>query len=251
MNHDEARTRLVLDLYGELSTSERRELDAYIERHPELREDRDAYARTLADMDTRERPDPGDLFWHTFADRVEERLSTSGTVPRSSRRSAPLWTALGAAAVLAIGFFAGRASKETIAPPRVQTAASPTGLDTRTATYLARTETILLGFANAAAGRIDLDAPKDLSARLLADGDAIRRDMSDADAAQIADLIADLQAVLRQIANLEGSQDALGLDLVRAGVTDGDLLFRINLEQIRAIRTEASRTATAASRQRL
>lgn len=243
MNREEAQQRIVLDLYGELSESEKSELESYLENHSDLRRERETYHRTRLAMDTRTPPDPGDLFWHGFTDRLETRMKSEAASDRpfSFTRGA-IRIALATAAVLVIGFFAGRASKQSAEDvPFSQPVAHE--LTRRTADFLARSETLLIGFANEPDVRaFGLEAPRRLSVRLLADGDALRRSMSSADQVQVSRLVADLQAVLRQIANLETDQDALGLDLIQTGMVHGDLLFRINIEQIQSAKRRAEQS---------
>ena len=107
----------------------------------------------------------------------------------------------------------------------------------RATTFLARSETLLMGFTHETDVRdISLEAPRRLSLLLLAESDTLRQSMTSIDQIQLGRLVTDLQAVLRQIANLEADQDALGLDLIQTGMSYGDLLFRINVEQIKSAR---------------
>jgi hypothetical protein len=113
--------------------------------------------------------------------------------------------------------------------------------------YLDRSKVLLIGLVNADAGDdaapLELAAQKKASGRLVREAAVLKSGLSRSagpEERRLARLIDDLEVVLLQIANLEAESDSAAVDVVRAGVRDRDLIFRINLGRIRTDKAAAA-----------
>ncbi len=208
----------------------------------------------ISGTDRRLKPDPGPEFWAGYWDRLQARLaredealSRGAAAPchatpsrfRILRRPA---LPAAAAALLIAGVLIGRWSIRTwrpSGPSGVAAVIRTSALDIRTNRYLDRSKRILLALVNyvpAAKDAYGLDLPgqKTASRALVREAAGLRGDLARAKERRLERLVGDLQTILLQIANLKSDNDLDAVDIVRAGVEGRDVLFQINLAQIRS-----------------
>jgi hypothetical protein len=254
----EYRDRLIEAYYGELGPGDREELDRHVASCPECAAEFAALRSTLGLMDGRERTDPGAEFWNGYWDRLSRRMlwesidedRRPSLVRRFLRSLAalPRWSyqAAGAAALLLIGIFIGG---RLIAPPGApvrETAASVAAgsADARAAAvvqagnFVERSKILLLGLVNAGpAGTddpygLDLDGKKAMSRNLAAEAPALRRALAGREQKRLRALVAELEVIMMQIANLESGQDVEGVELVKQGVDARGIFLKIDLDRM-------------------
>lgn len=130
----DARDRILLYLYNELTEPERNELEAEFERSPELRQALAAEERFLQAFDERspvEAPDTllaecrQDLL-RTVRREERQRSATSGLPAWAARLPLPggAWLPAAAAALLVLGFFSGRLTQSLFTPGETSVVAS-------------------------------------------------------------------------------------------------------------------------------
>jgi hypothetical protein len=243
-------------LYGELDAAETERLERHRRACPVCAAEYDALNATLRTMDRRERPDPGPEFWEGYWDRLSRRmlwestedgprLSFAGRLERLFPRL-PRWTyqAAGAAALVLIGIVIGariigpgggpgRATAS--AGPRTALSAPPAVV--QAANFVDRSKVILLGLVNynpatEDAFAFDLEGKKSASRVLAAEAPAIRKGLEGPGQRRLRELVADLEVIMMQIANLESGQDLEGVELVKQGVDRTGLFLKIDLERL-------------------
>lgn len=214
-------------------------------------------------------PRPSDVlpesYWTGFANEVMGRVG-SGPVPRPGpiarllgRRSDPARAPLGvpplglrlavaasAAAVIAVVWFAlpdrreGRpgggiggndrnaAGATDVADSR-GAADTLTEFDRRLSRYFRTSKALLVGFSNlgdARGGIVDLDAERELSRSLLREARFLRTGPVDARSER---LIGDLDRILIALANGDASES--DIELIRGGIENGNLLFKLRMQE--------------------
>lgn len=208
----------------------------------------------------RARPEPPPAFWDGYADRLAERMAAeeahawSGRLSRWRGRLAeaaaalvrpvPAWTwQLGVAVLLVgLGIVIGRggAQEPVSEGPSFEAtpAVRPVALETRTRRYIDRSKVLLLGLVHydpdvEGADLLDLPRHQALARTLADEADGLKEDLAEAEQQRLRELVADLEVILLQIANLEAQHDLPAIELVRSGVERRGLLLKINVEEMR------------------
>lgn len=260
------RDRLIEAFYGELTPADKDGLERHLDACPECRAESAALGETLRLMDRRERPDPGPEFWDGYWDRLSRRVLWEKT--EEGRRPSPaaliarffsrlprwVYQAAGAAALLLVGILIGSrligppgpaATRTTAAVPAQSRAVVQAG------NFVERSKILLLGLVNFNpatddAYALDLGGKKAVSRVLAAEAPAIRRGLNGPGQKRLRDLVADLEVIMMQIANLESGQDVDGIELVKQGVDRGDIFLKIDLDRMaRAARGGSSPSSPA------
>ncbi len=248
------RDRMIEAYYGELDPAHRAAFEGHQAACPDCREEYAGLGRTLRLMDKRERPDPGPEFWDGYWDRLSRRLvwETADTEARLSllerlRRSfarLPRWSlqAAGALALLLIGIYIGSRLIGPTGRLPVTTAAgrqgaAPTAAVVQAGDFLERSKVLLLGLVNydpatEDAYAFDLPGKKAASRRLVAEAPAIRQGLDGPGQRRLRDLVADLEVIMMQIANLESGQDLEGVEMIKQGVDQKGLFLKIDLDRM-------------------
>jgi hypothetical protein len=244
-------------LYGELGPADREAFDAHLRSCADCASEYSVMGATLRVMDRRRRPDPGREFWEGYWDRLEARLDREALVP--AKREAltaragrlltlvPRWSyraAAGAALVL-IGILIGRAvfppsGKSTQGPSNAgASAVVPVSSDpaVRARDYIERSQLLLLGLVNYDPKREDLSAldmprKRAISRELAAQAVVIRGSLTDPRQLRLRQLVADLQVIMMQIANLGAGNDLEGVELVKEGVRNRGIFLKIDLTRM-------------------
>jgi len=225
------------------------------------REEYKSLADTLKAMDLKTVPDPGREFWDGYWDRLEQRMKREGVLdadaPQAERGNGPrprfrlfpgwTWAAAGAAALLVAGIFIGRQffSRSAIVARRplpggqtVLPASVGQDLALRTTRYLERSKVVLLALVNFNPETKDiyglnLSRQKQTSGELVKEAALLKKDLKGTAARQLERLVGELEMILLQIANLKSGNDLSAVEIIKAGVEGKDILFKINLNEMR------------------
>jgi hypothetical protein len=258
-----AKERMIEALYGELDAAAKERHDLHLRSCPACASEQAALAETLRTMDERERPDPGPEFWAGYWDRLSRRMvweaagedRSPSLIERLVRPLArlPRWSlqAAGAAVLLAVGVLVG---SRLVPPPGgdrvVSAAAAPPSAVVKAESFVERSQILLLGLVNHEpstedAYALDLDHKKAVSRGLAAEAPALRAALSEGGEKRLRALVADLEVILLQIANLESGQDLEAVELIKQGVDSKGILLKIDLARMG--REARARTAPAAA----
>jgi hypothetical protein len=249
-------------LYGELNMDRKESLKRHLAGCRECSEEYGKMAETLRTMSKKAMPDPGQEFWDGYWDRLELRMKGEailGTGEEEVQKRSrirfgffPRWAygAAGAVTILAAGILIGRLffSRPIIvgrqAPagaPVVLPASSAGDLTLRTSRYFERSKVILLALVNFDPEKQDvyglnLPKQKEVSNQLVKEASALKSDLKNAKERKLEKLVGDLEVILMQIANLKSENDLPTVEIIKAGVENKDVLFKISLNEMR--RTE-------------
>jgi len=249
MSHADIRANLYDYVRGELAPDEREALEHHLDSCEDCRRDAETIGRLLSDLGrggrspNSERPD---AYWQSFAIRVEQELARDrrrwALSEWASARLAP-WGPAGwrpsvalvgavSAIVLSIGLwltsdpFSGGTIQGDGAVP-VMGVTSQQAVEE----YLTGSRMLLIGIANMSPEEgksIDLSLERTAArslvrqARLLADEPLDERSQ---------ELIGELERILIELANLEESADVPAIDIIRTGLRQQNLLFKIRMAE--------------------
>jgi len=254
---DKCRDRMVEALFGELAPGDRTAFDAHLAKCPACAAEFKDMSALLEVMDQRVRRDPGPEFWDGYWDRLAARPEAAdirAIRPERIRRFhpfgwAPAWAFQAAAAVVlvAAGIAIGR--MVFVKPPERAAGEMPSASATAAAVvpasasvlrardYFDRSKRILLAMVNydpetQDAYGLDLPLQKKLSRELVNEAGDLKGSLKSPSERRLRDLIADLETILLQIANLESEQDLTAVELVKQGVDRKGVLLKINLTEM-------------------
>ncbi len=255
---DKCRKMFADALSSSLENSPRGEFEAHLGQCDLCREEYGEFKATLLDMKERERSEPDSAFWEGYWDSLESRMHREKVLyqPRPSGQRRPSWDWLrfrvpnwafqaGAAVLLvAVGVLIGRM---WLLPPSagVQTAAlageatAPTSMElaSRTQNYVQRSKLVLMAIVNFDRESEDpytLDLPykQQLSRELVQEADWLKQGLADARERRLQELVADLEDILLQIANLEAGGGMDAIELVQTGVQSRGLFLKMHLAEV-------------------
>ena len=237
---------------GGLDAGARETLDLHLARCPKCARLHAGLAATVRKFEVRPAPDPPEEFWEGYWARLERRMAAEAgkspadraVAPSRPRRAGfvPRWAygAAGAAIMLAAGIFIGREiGRRTELPGVAASAVSPAEetLAMRAAHHLKRSRMLILAVVNSDPGAgdsfgLNLPLQKKASSALKVEAAALKKEIGGADR-RLERLLSDLEIILLQIANLEPDPDGAAIEVIRAGVEDRDILFKIRLSEVR------------------
>ncbi len=254
--------KILASLYGELSPEEEKGLARHLDACPACRTEHDAMARTLLTMGRKAAADPGAEYWSGYYEKLEKRMVADGVFAPAKpagrpagpekapfgRKLFPRWAfaAAGALGLLAAGILIGRLTIErgplVAGKPAVsgEAAVVPAAdLSGRASRYVGRSKVILLAIANFDPATKDihglnLPVQKAMSRDLVKEAAVLKDDLRAAGDRRLERLVAELETILIQIANLKSETDLPGVEIVKAGLGQQDILFKINLSEARS-----------------
>jgi hypothetical protein len=255
---EKCRSLLVEALYDDLGPKDKNFFERHTSSCPACAAEYRAMKGTLQIMDGRVRPEPGPDFWDGYWDRLNRRLEKDKASGRVSlpwwrnlgrlRTFAPRWAYQAAAAValLVVGVLIGRTifvprpapveiARQTTSPPAIQPAGSDPVLRARD--YIDRSKLVLLALVNydpASKDPYALNLPrqKQVSRELVTEAGQLKSDLKDPRQRRLRELVADLEIILLQIANLEVENDLEAVDFVKQGVESRGIMLKINLSEM-------------------
>ncbi len=264
MSRCRSRKKMFLEsLYGELNPAGENRLRRHLEKCPVCAREYDDCAATLVVLSRPRTEDPGAGFWDGYYDRLEQRMSREGVfaaprpeptpAPRTRFGFAPRWAfgAAGAVGLLAVGILIGRltigsspvagpmiGSPSVIGGTAVLPASQSADLSVRTSRYLERSRVILLALVNFDAQKKDvfglnLPRQKEMSRELVNEASGLRGDLKAAKERRLERLVGELEMILVQLANLKAEADLPSIEIIKAGAELKDILFKINLSEMR------------------
>lgn len=240
--------------YGELATEERSHFESHLADCPQCAT---AYAETrewLEKLQNYERPKLDDDYWERYWSRLEGSIETKpdhiktlidklkyfseSLFPPLTPVYRPLLTGL---ALVVIGIIIGRTflSDHRGVNQALLTDVTPLSEHdihgyTRAASYFGRAKLVLLGIVNFDADndrplRTSFARQVQVSRDLIDEIPVLRKELNPRDDAALLELIAELETVLLQTANLEDSYGVVDVRLIQQGAQRKALLFKIDM----------------------
>jgi hypothetical protein len=179
--------------------------------------------------------------------REETEAASRGAAPELARRrrfEVPRYALIAGAVVLllAAGYIVGRLTTSAPVPleflgPKGEGERFTEAQARRVNDYLDRSRTLLIGIVNMPSGvgreaKIDLTLESAISHDLVSEARSLKEELRSPRAARARDLIAELELLLLQIANLEKNQESVGVNLIREGLERGSIMLRITIERM-------------------
>ena len=249
-------------IYGDLDAKTRAKLDRHLAGCEGCAGIYRGIAATVRKFEARPAPDREPRYWDHYWDRLERRMARETEEPAGARRRAfPVlpWAygAAGALALVTLGIFIGRTYfRPGVDPagltraaipgeqPVLETGAAAPLLADRASQYLKRSRVLLLAVVNSdprAEGAFGLNLPlqKKTSEKLAREAAVLRKELGSSDR-RLERLISDLEMILLQIANLKSDSGISAVEIIKAGVESRDILFKINLNEVRRSKTSAA-----------
>ncbi len=208
-------------------------------------------AGTIDFLQLRKPAHPGEEYFDQFYQRLEERIDqgrrpAKSTLDRkpsylSTLRNTVIWRnryrLAGGLAMLIVGVLVGRSLAPTPAVVTDSPASQASNLLLQDAVedYLDQSKVLLIGFANM---EVDESRPtsivrqQSVARNLVNQAPLIRSGLERSDQKQLRELVADLEVILRQIANLESEMDEPALEIVVGGIDGQGLLLKLNMAEI-------------------
>jgi hypothetical protein len=225
--------------YEELNAQKKQFLKNHLKCCDKCKSEFEEMESTLQFMSKRVRPEPEKKFWDSYEERLAQRIDREKTV---QVEHVPRWSYQAAAALVLIvaGVFIGRMLFLPSTPEIQQASQQLTGAELvhRTQNYIERSKLILLAMVNFDPATEDpyaLDLPyqQQISRELVQEASLLKKDLSESKQRRLENLIANLEMILLQIANLESENDLEAIELIKEGADSQGILMEINLTDLR------------------
>lgn len=246
-------------LYAHLCLEKNQVLEAHLRQCEKCASEYSGMAGILQVMDQRLRPEHDPSFWEGYWDRLtskfhEEELFSSSVKPRGSRlvrllSKPPRWALQSAAAllILIIGMYLGKTifisndhldkrsqTYHELGPPTLE----QEELMTRANNYVERSKRIFLAIVNFDPEKedpyaLDLAYKQQISRDLIQEAAYLKSELAVSHQNRLRNLVAELERVLLQIANLESEHDLDSIELIKTGVDRQGLLLKIHLSDMK------------------
>jgi hypothetical protein len=247
------------DLFGEAFYEElNAEQKKFLENHISICEGCESeYAEmtsALKVMEKRARPEPEQAYWNGYWNKLARRMEEEKTLTPKSESwwraftFVPKWAYQTAAALLlvSLGVFFGRMvfsppvsdTKQAHRPGLISQQGPGVELASRTQNYIERSKLMLLAIVNfdpetEDSYALNLPYQQQVSRELVREASFLKQGIADSDQRRLGDLIADLEVILLQIANLELESDLEAIELVKIGVDSRGILLQIHVTDFR------------------
>jgi hypothetical protein len=245
--------------YGELDAQKKKFLDDHISVCEKCRARFKEMDLVLQYTGKRIRPEPPEEFWDSFENKLKKKIESEEASDETrkfqkdkpGRRFSPVpkwaYQTAAAAALILIGVFIGRMLFSPAVPGVQHASRQPelipqpqpeTALVSRSQDYIERSKLILLALVNFDPSiedpyALDLPFQKKISRELLQEASYLKNGLAQSDQERLENLIASLEIILLQIANLESENDLEAIELVRDGIQRRGILMEINLSDLR------------------
>jgi len=233
-------------LYGELTESQKGEFEAHLGVCPSCAAEYERLEMALKVMDERCRPEPGPEFWEAYWAKLATRIEKEEHRLTGNLISLPKWATRMAAAMLLIvlGVFIGRM---LFRAPGLDTQIAGQALPApigkqaadilRAQNYFERSKVVLLALVNFDPKTKDsygLNFPeqKKVSKDLVREAAYLKGQFKSPAQKRLKALVSELEMILIQIANLDEHQEIAGVELVKRGLDESAILFKINLSEM-------------------
>jgi len=260
MNCKQFVSKIVEALYAELTPEIKQEFDAHIATCSNCRTRYKQMQETLNFMSRRKRKEPDkttwDDSWTVIQRKIESEPPQNEPIPAEKRfkwhpARVPAW-AYGIAAMFLVvaGIFIGRtfwSAKTTVQVGGNRSTFSELSAEdsvtTQALVYLGKSKNLLLGVMNVndeSYSVITLIKQQQISRRLLQQAGYFKNALDKPDQQQLKRLIHDLEIILMQLANIEIKPGVAAVEMVKRGVDQKSILFKINVEEIRSAVRESA-----------
>ena len=244
---------------------------------------------SLLAMARLEQADPGDAYWQSYYAGIMERIDGKPSHPQNSEmqpagttggelrqrldrltdllvprhRLATKFVMQLALAVLLVvtGVLLGRTFLSPAENDRILAENERLGADIQQAAlemrahaYLDRSKTLLLALVNFDVeeddpSTLNFDRRQAMAGDLVREASFLQERLSTAEHQRLRRLVADLEVILIQIANIESAFDVPEIEIIQSGVNRKAILFKIEVEEMRRdhVAMSATRSATATS----
>jgi len=245
--------------YGELDAPKKKFFEDHLSICEKCKSRFEEMEAVLQFTGKRVRPEPPEEFWGSYEERLGKRIETDEASPvgrksfweKLARRfnAAPKWAyhAAAAVALIIIGVFIGRALFSPSIPGVQLTSQRPdiaipqqpeATLIHRSQDYIERTKLIFLALVNFDPSiedpyALNLPYQKQVSKELVEEASFLKKELAESDQERLENLVASLEMILLQIANLEYENDLDAIALVRDGINRQGILMEINLTDLR------------------
>lgn len=250
---------------GELSPEEFEKLNSHFDNCENCAKEYEALENTLSFMMNRERPEEAGDFLDGLWAKIEPELKAK---TKSGFNFNKLWLNFlesvniffnhkyqlaAGMAILIIGIFIGKYFVTPSAQPVQETESIETAhvenvaLQARADRYIDRSKVLLLGLMNFDPAEdveaINLPRQKKISDELILEAADLKNQLNKPSQKQLKELVADLEVILLQIANLETEYDLSGIELVKNGVDRRGIFLKINIRKMMEDKIEAGQSA--------
>ena len=246
--------------YNDADADQANAFQAHLKECPDCTAAYEKFTATLDIMNERKSPEPDAAFWDNYWDNLAPQLSESDISADDHPADSPSgpmkkltfsiehqWTYrfAAAAAILIIGILMGKfiftgsglersSVPFTEAPGQyIQRAA----VDPQTQQYLDRSKVLILGLVHLDPelmdSNFDFSRYQSVSRELVEEAAVIKEKLDQSKQNRLRALVADLEFILVQIANLEMENDVSAIEMLKSGVDRRGVLMKINLEEIR------------------
>ena len=240
--------------YEELNAEQKNFLESHIRVCEGCESEYDEMTSTLKVMEKRTRPEPDQAYWNGYWNKLARRMEDEKTITPKSESwwraftFVPKWAYQTAAALLLVflGVFFGRMvfsppvsdTKQAHRPGLISQQGPGVELASRTQNYIERSKLMLLALVNfdpetEDSYALNLPYQQQISKELVQEASYLKNKLADSGQRRLGNLIADLEVILLQIANLESEYDFDAIDIVKEGVNRRGILMQINLTDIR------------------
>ena len=245
--------------YEELNAEQKNFVESHISVCEGCESEYDEVTSTLKIMGKRARPEPEQAYWNGYWNKLARRMEEEKSLaPKTESRwrtfiraftLAPKWALQTAAAVVLVvlGIYLGKMIFSPSVPgvqqvrqlPAVTSQVEPDVEFThRAQNYIERSKLILLALINfdpetEDSYALDLPYQQQVSRELVREASFLKQGIADPDQRRLRDLIADLEVILLQIANLESERDFEAIELVKKGVDSRGILLQIHVTDFR------------------
>lgn len=265
MNCKQCQEKIVEALYDELAQESRQEFDSHIASCEKCAFQFKRMQETLNTMHCRIRIEPDDALleaqWESLQRKIESEQSQFKQIPLEKKfilhpTRIPAWAyGLAAMFLIIVGIYIGRtlwttktASDQSNAHLTVLPKATKHDSSTAQAlAYLGRSKTLLLGVMNADDNDysdITLSKQQQISRQLVQQASYLINALDKPEQQQLKQLIHDLEIILMQLANIEVQPGVPAVEMVKRGVDQKSILFKINVEEIRSAVRETTSDKT-------
>jgi hypothetical protein len=235
--------------YGEIQPYYKEQFDKHVANCSRCKDGYSQLCVTLDEASRQPRPNLSQEYWQHYWENLETRLSSvppSQTVKKGKKYhwqmpNLNLRRAAAAVAVTAVVFVATVLffrpfqfeNGSIISPDSAIVDEVKNSLNAQISGYLVRSKVILMSLVNLEddeVSEIDFQEHQKLSTALLGESKSLRKQLSPQN--RIINLVNDLDMVMMQIANQDTKLDKESADLIRSGVENRELLFKINIEKM-------------------
>lgn len=225
---------MILDgSFEELSRSEQAQIMEIIKNDAQLHKEFLTLKETLHLVKEHPVPDPGNLYWEGFYERLEPQIEEKRKI----------WPIIYRAAAFIIGgIFIGyllfnNPNKNNAQKAVLQqgTSIRPVALDDAASELLADSKILILGIVNAEpeqAGQIDFSFQKDYSGTLLQKTANLKQQLKGSPNHRVISLLNELELILLQIKNMDKKFDLPAINVIKGGEEEQSILFKIDLERL-------------------